>query len=311
MPRRILYFLPVLLVGIAPQAHAITTLCQMQTGGSATTPISPSSPTENCNQPFSNISASLNWSSVIPATNPNYVETGSLTGSVGGDNFTVTSPDWFLGVDNTDLLWNGSHWEQAYLVNPNINTTGSQFNSTTQPTGPPPEGIDGDNLLGIMEPNGTSDSDTVATVTFQQTLSFVEFEVSDMNPNTVNFTADLIARSANGTVLGIYQVIDTGGGGSCTGLENTLQPRPCNDAPVLQFYSAQDNIASVELVMDDPTGAFIDTMSIGSSIGPGSAAPEPSSFLLTFGIGIFALLLWAGKRGKFNRLANLTNSTQD
>jgi len=281
----------------------------MQTGGSVgayPNVISPSSPTENCNQPFSNATSFLNWSTVLPATDPNYVETGTLSGSMGSDGVTVTSSDWFAGFDNTDLAWNGIAWEQAWEVNSGINTIGSQFNSTTQPNGPPPEGIYGDNLLGIVQPTGSSDADTTATISFQQTLGFVEFQVSDMDPNAVNFTADLIAYDSNGAVLGIYQVIDTGGGGACAGLEDTAGPQPCNDAPVLQFYAPQGNIASVELVMSDPTGALIDTM---SGVVGFAAVPEPSSFM-AFGIGIFALLLLAAKRNKF-RLANLTSAARD
>jgi hypothetical protein len=160
----------------------------------------------------------------------------------------------------------------------------------------------GDNLLGAVAAPGTSNVNTTVTLTFQQTLSFVEFQVSSQQGTNSNFTAELIAYDSGHNILGTYQVVDSGGGGLCPGLTNSAGPQPCNDAPYVQFYDPEDNIASVELIMNDTAGALLDTLSIGS-------VPEPSSAAL-FAIGIL-LVLFAAKRGHLRRLGVLAGSNRD
>jgi hypothetical protein len=138
-------------------------------------------------------------------------------------------------------------------------------------------------------------------LSFATTLSFVEFQVSSLQGTNSNFAAELIAYDSGGHILGTYQVADTGGGGQCPGLGIGAGPQPCNDAPYVQFYDPEDNIASVELVMNDPTGALLDTLDVA-----GAATPEPSSAAL-FAFGILLVLL-AAKRGYLSRRCVLAGS---
>jgi hypothetical protein len=291
--RRILYLLSVVLVGTCELAHATTVLCSMQSG--TTGPFV----SQDCNQALTSPTASLSWASVLPATSG--LVPSPLMSSIDGDNFTIASNADFEGLQNTALAWNGSSWVPAFEVSPGA-TFGGHFNSETTPNGPPPEGVLGDNLLGALAAPGTSNVNTTVTLTFQQALSFVEFQVSSQQGTDSNFTALLIAKDSGGNILGTYQVVDTGGGGLCPGLTNSAGPQPCNDAPYVQFYDPEDNIASVELIMNDTAGALLDTLSIGS-------VPEPSSAAL-FAIGIL-LVLFAAKRGHLRRLGVLAGSNRD
>jgi len=220
---------------------------------------------------------------------------GPLKSSINGDNFAVTSNADFVGLDNTALAWNGSAWAPAFLVT-SVATFGGHFNSETTPAGPSPEAVLGDSLLGAVAPAGSTNSSTVVSLTFARTLSFVEFQVSSLQGTNSNFTAQLVAFDSGGNIIGTYQVVDTGGGGQCLGLANGSGPKPCNDSPYVQFYNPEDNIASVELIMNDTAGALLDTLSI-AGINPN--VPEPSSFAL-FAIGILAVL-WAAKRDRLRR----------
>jgi len=257
---------------------------------------------QDCNQALTTPTSALSWASVLPATSGQVA--GLLSSSIGGDNFTVGSnTDSFEGLDNTSLAWNGSSWVPAFLVYPGVGTIGGHFNSETTTTGPPPEGVLGDNLLGAIAPNGTTNPNTIVNIAFTQALSFVEFQVS--SETNTNFTAQLIAFDSNGHILGTYQVVDTGGGGICAGLSNTAGPQPCNDAPDVQFYDPEDNIASVELIMNDTGGALLDTLEVAGLSG----VPEPSSSSL-FAIGIL-LVLFAAKRGHLRRRGSFAGSTRD
>jgi len=297
--RQILYTIPLLLIGAGGCAYAASVQCAIQTGNSG--PFV----TQSCDQSLSTFTAAMSWANVLPATTG--IVSGPLSGSIDGDAVTVTSNDVFGGADNTALAWTGSSWAPAGFVT-NAATFAGHFNSETTPTGPSPEPVLGDSLLGILAPSGPSKGNTTVTLTFAQSLNYVEFQVSartgsgGANGQNTNFTAELIAMDALGHVLGTYQVTDTGTGGLCAGLGNGAGPQPCDDAPFVQFYDAQDNIKSVELVMNDPTGAYIDTLEVGP-------IPEPASSLL-IGIGILALV-WLAKRGHFRRPGNLAGSTQD
>jgi len=250
----------------------------------------------------------MNWSTVLSANSG--LVNSPINGSIDGDNFTITSNDKLEGADNTALAWNGSSWVPAGFVT-SATTFAGHFNSETTPTGPPPEPTLGDNLLGLIAPSGNSPGNAQVTFAFTQALNYVEFQVTartgiqgtdpTAGENT-NFTATLIAFDALGNVLGTYQVVDQGTGGTCAGLGNSSGPQPCNDAPFVQFYDPQDRIKSVELIMNDPTGAFIDTLQV-------APIPEPSSFGM-LGVGMLALL-WAAKRGKFTQLVRLTRSARN
>jgi hypothetical protein len=234
----------------------------------------------------------MSWATVLGATSG--VVSGPLTGAIDGDALTVTSTDQFQGADNTALAWNGSRWIPAGFVT-TATTFAGHFNSETTPSGPAPEPTLGDNLLGILAPSGYSTGNTSVTLTFAQTLNYVEFQVSSRtgsggtNGSDTNFTAELVAFDSLGNVIGTYQVTDTGTGGLCPGLSNGAGPQPCDDAPFVQFYDPEDNIKSVELIMNDPTGAYIDTLEIGP-------IPEPSTNLL-LGVGLLALV-WLSKRAR-------------
>lgn len=281
MQRRLLYFLPVVLVITLHQAHASSVLCSMQTA------MSGPFVAQNCNQALTTPNASLSWGEILPATSG--LTPGPLTASVGGTSFAVTSNALFEGLDNTALAWNGSQWVPAFLTS-SAATYAGHFNSTTTPNGPPPEGPLGDQLLGAVALPGTVNANTTITLTFAMTLSFVEFQVSSIQGTNSDFTAELIAFDTNGHILGTYQVTDMGGGGLCPGLANSAGPQPCNDAPFVQFYDPGDHIASVELIMNDSAGALIDTLDVQNPI------PEPSSVAL-FTLGA-VLVAWKIRRHK-------------
>jgi hypothetical protein len=295
--------LAVLIVLSVIPIHASSIICLLQTG--QTGPFV----TQACNQQLANPGASLNWSSVISANSPE--ASGPLTGSVAGNSVTVSSNYMLEGADNTALAWDGSSWQQAGFVT-GATTFAGHFNSVTTPTGPPPEGRFGDNLLGVLAPAGPPIGDPTLTLNFSKGLSFVEFQVTarvgspDPNDSAIgentDFTGTLVAFDAQGNVLGSYSVIDQGTGGTCAGLTNTFGPQPCNDAPFFQFYNAQDQIASVELMIDDQTGMYVDSLLI-------NAVPEPASFAM-FSIGIFALL-WAGQRCRGGSLPLLKRIARD
>jgi hypothetical protein len=293
--RRIIYILSVVLVGTLAPVYATTVVCSMQTGNSG--PFV----SQDCNQALTTPTSALSWANVLPATSG--LVPGPLTSSIDGDSFAVTSNADFEGLDNTALAWNGSSWVPAFLVT-TAGTYAGHFNSETTPPGPPPEGVLGDNLLGAVAAPGTTNPNTTVTLTFAQTLGFVEFQVSSLQGTDSNFTAELIALDSGGHILGTYQVVDTGGGGQCPGLANTAGPQPCNDAPFVQFYDPEDNIASVELIMNDTAGALLDTLDVADT----SAVPEPSSATL-FAIGILLVLL-AAKRGHLRRLSVFAGFTR-
>jgi PEP-CTERM motif len=298
MSRQLFYLIPTLLAGAFAPARAATVACSLQTG---TTGVFVA---QACNQQIVNPTASLNWATVLTANGA--LVTGPFSASIGSNSVSVASSDQFQGADNTALAWDGGEWVPAGFVT-TATTFAGHFNSETTPTGPAPEPILGENLLGILAPSGNSTGNTTATFTFAQTLGYVEFEVtsrtgaSGSNGVDTNFTADLVAMDASGHIIGTYQVMDTGGGGLCAGLSNGAGPQPCNDAPFVQFYDPQDQIKSVELIVNDQTGAYIDTLEVASV--QDATIPEPSSFAL-FGIGMLALL-WASRRA-YSRHADVS-----
>jgi hypothetical protein len=287
MLRQTLYLIPLLWIALQ-SASASSVICTLQSGTSG--PFV----TQNCNQQLAPPTGSLDWGSVLGAT-ATPLTGGTLTTSVAGDGLVVSTSvsDSFEGADNTALVWNGNRWSPAFLVTA-ASTFAGHFNSASTTTGPPPEPALGDNLLGILD-TGAAQPNTTATFTFQQTLTYVEFEVSNVQGTNSNFSAELIAFDSSSNVLGAYLVSDTAGGGVCSGLYNANGPTPCDNAPFVQFYDPQDRIKSVELIMSDPDGAYIDTLEIASE----SIAPEPSSFAI-LGVGLLALF-WLPKRRKAAR----------
>jgi hypothetical protein len=278
---------------------------------------------QGCDQALASPSASLNWGSVISASSGALSGASALTGVVGGDTVTVTSEqmnpsndtpilvnsapvayDNLEGAYNAGDVWSSTFnaWEPAFVVAPGTTTFAGNFNSVTNPSTPTPPY--GDNLLGVLAPGGPSPGDAEVNLSFAQTLSFVEFQVTaESDPN---FTATLVAYDSFGNVLGTYTANDVGTGGTCASLDQP-DPQVCSPAaPYVQFYDPQDNIASVELTINDTTGAYIDTLETASV---SVAIPEPSS-LTMFSIAGLALL-WAAKRGKLIQLAKLTGVARD
>jgi hypothetical protein len=318
MLRRILYLIPALLAGILIPARAASISCALQMGNPAANgPIT----SQGCDQALASATASLNWGSVIGASGGSQSGASALTGYIAGDTVTVTSEqmnsssdtpilvdnnpvayDNLSGAYNAGDVWSSvySAWEPAFVVAPGTTTFAGYFNSvTSSSTTAPPYG---DNLLGILAPGGPSPGDAEVNLSFAETLSFVEFQVSA--ESDANFTATLVAYDAFGNILGTYTVNDTGTGGTCASLDQP-NPQVCSPAaPYVQFYDPQDNIASVELTVNDTTGAYIDTLETASA-----SVPEPSS-LAMFGIAGLALV-WAAKRGKFIQLARLTGAARD
>jgi hypothetical protein len=285
MFRRIRFLVPALLATAFVPAHAANISCALTVGASG--PVT----TQACDTMLATPDSSLNWSSVLSDTS------GLVSGPVGAGGVTVSSTNGFEfeGADNTALAYNGTTYVPAGDVS-NATTFAGHFDSQPD-AGEPPLG---DNLLGIVGNSGSYGQPAEVTLSFASSLSYVEFEVTanvgGQDGSTVgvdsDFVATLVALDANGNILGTYVVTDFMTGGTCPGLSQ-VPPVPCNDAPFVQFYDEESRIASVELTINDPTGAFIDTLNIN--------APEPSSFA-AFGLGIFALLfLWAVKRGKFRR----------
>jgi hypothetical protein len=318
---RRLYLIPALLAGTLVPARAASISCTLQTGNpTANGPIT----AQGCDQALASPTASLNWGSVIGASSGPENGTAGLTGIVGGDTVTVTSEamnssndtpvmvnnapvayDNLQGAYNAGDVWSSVYnaWEPAFVVAPGTTTFAGYFNSVTNSGTPTPPY--GDNLLGILAPGGPSPGDAEVNLAFAQTLSFVEFQVTaESDPN---FVATLVAYDAFGNILGTYTVNDTGTGGTCATLDQP-NPQVCSPAaPFVQFYDPQDNIASVELTINDTTGAYIDSLETASSSA--SSVPEPSSFVM-FGIAALALV-WAAKRGKFIQLPRLTDAPRD
>jgi len=208
----------------------------------------------------------------------------TLNAAVDGDAFTIASNDQLERADNTDLAWSSTFnaWVPASIVNSNNIYFSGNFGAPNTPTSQPQFG---DNLLGAIAPSGNSNGAPTITLTFQHTLSYVAFQVS--SKTQANFTAELLAFDSQGNQLGTYMVQDTGDGGNCAGLNNS-PPQPCDSAPLIQFYDAADNIASVELVMEnDTTGVFIDELEV-------SPVPEPVTFWL-IATGLI-LTVWMAKR---------------
>jgi len=222
----------------------------------------------------------------------------TLDAAIDGDTFTITSNDQLQRADNTAQAWNGSNWTPAGFVNGSNSYFAGHFGAPTSPTSQPPFG---DNLLGAIAPAGGDNGLPEITLTFQQTLSYVSFQVSSASNS--NFSAQLLAFDSQGQQIGTYQIASTGGGGYCAGLANNGSPQPCNDAPLIQFYDPLDRIASVEIVMlNDSSGVYIDELMV-------APIPEPGSSTLVV-LGLLSVL-WAAKRKQLQITRNPAVITRD
>lgn len=232
--------------------------------------------------------AFLNWSALGPAT------TAAIAGTVTADTsdnvaVTVGSNMLLQRQDNTQLAWSSSMsaWIPVVFANPGTVNFPGHFNGPTTPGSAP---ATGDSLLVATPPSGNSPGYASMTMSFSAPLYYVEFQVSSRgagNPNT-DFIATLEAFDALGNEIGSYQIADTGAGGTCTGLSDAAGPVPCNDAPEIQFYDPDGRIRSVSLIVNDTTGAEINTLEI-------AAIPEPAPAVLT-GFGTLVLLFAARRR---------------
>jgi hypothetical protein len=296
--RRTLYFVTAVIFSGIP-CIASTVLCSSATGTSNVF-------TDQSCSPIFTTAAALNWGSSVAGslTGPLGSNAGGLgpasdsygggpwpeapgtvlNASVAGIPFTVESPDdELVRADNTEFAWNGSTWVNALLVNSTNIYFAGQFGA---PSASSQLGF-GDSLLGAIAPPGPNPGAPTITLTFAQALEYVAFQVS--SASAPNFVAELLAFNAQGRQIGASMIDDTGGGGYCAGL-GLQTPRPCNDAPLIQFFDPTASIASVELVlMNDDSGVYIDDLEVAQ-------APEPASWVFV-ACGLLFAALWA-KRGQ-------------
>jgi hypothetical protein len=114
-----------------------------------------------------------------------------------------------------------------------------------------------------------------------------------------------LAFNSLGQQIGVYQVQDTGSGGNCAGLSTFGAPAPCNDAALIQFYDPTNSIKSVELVMDDFSGVYIDELQV-ASVAP---APEPASIGVA-GISLLCVI-WIAQRKRLTRTRPPVSAARD
>lgn len=291
-----------LLTGCAGGLRANSVICAVSSGNGPLTNTS-------CGQTFV-ANDFLNWGAPVSSgglgqaleTNgsPDYFTQPLQVTSYFGDDITVSSPSMNLErADNTVYAWDGttSWWEIPTMANfgETINTFGGQFNApsydnTAAPYGPGDYPYQfGDPLLGAV---GNDSSGTQMDFSFSQALYGLSFELS--SATAANFIATLDAYSSSGQLLGVYEVTATGDGGTCAGLNNPLYneaPRPCNDAPTIQFYDPEGRIASVILTVNDDSGAYVDGLTLDTSPFHADSAPDPqTAILIGGGLCILALL---------------------
>jgi hypothetical protein len=309
--RRSLILITALILGVASHAFASSMVCSSATGSSTSFTTLPS-----CSQMFSP-TATLDWGSPVigsmtgpmgsnegglgPATRTyaagSWPETvgAALDAEVGGDAFTIVSNDQLERADNTELAWNGSTWLPAPFVDGSNTYFAGHFGAPSTPASQPQFG---ENLLGALATSGSSNGPPTITLQFATALAYIAFQVS--SASNANFTAQLLAFNSSGVQIGTYQVTDTGGGGFCAGLASN-PPQPCDDAALIQFYDPSVSIASVELIIDDLSGMYIDEL-----MASPAAVPEPvSSGLAAFGL---LLILSVAKRKPFGSRKSVSPS---
>ena len=320
--RTILSYL-VLTTGGAGLVHASSVVCLMGPTGNTLV-------TTSCGQTF-NSNEFMNWGAPTgsgglgEAINPpsslgQPVDTTASGGSgwVINDPIAVSSNMLIERADNTEFAWDqslGSWVSPTYLVYgvggstsintfaghfnaPNLETNSSPYSSTSGYYGTSPQF--GDPLLSAManpqqtqQPCTTNSQAGCAQMSFNfgQSLFGVAFEVSNRSGQDSNFTATLDAYDSSGNLIGVYQVNDTAGGGTCPGLNNPntppnfSDPAPCNDAPIIQFYDPEGRIKSVVLTVNDNQGLFVD----GLYLDVTTPDPGPAT-LIGGGLVVLALV---------------------
>jgi len=252
---------------------------------------------------------------------PVYVTAASPGGFIAADQIGITSNMLIERTDNTVYAWDSAAdgGQGAWLApsffaappNESFNTFGGHFNApsfeqSTLPFGPNNYPYEyGDPLLGTLAPSGPSVGNASMTMTFSQALYGLSFEVSNRSGVNSDFIATLNAYDSSGVLIGVYELNTngTGIGGMCPGLTDpaadptSIDPVPCNNAPVIQFYDPEGRIKSVVLTVNDTSGLFIDAMSMDV------AAPDPGTAPL-IGIGLIVLALAAKRASHWRQAKN-------
>jgi hypothetical protein len=238
------------------------------------------------------------------------LHSGPWTTSNQAVNVTLTSTGLLQRSDNTEFAWNGSQWTLPSLITPGISTFAGHFAAPNQPcaAGPPtcsyatPDvgltgGQFGDDLVGVL-------GAAPLTITFATPVTSAGFLVSART--LLDFSATLQAYDAQNNLIGTYQIVAGGLGGTCAGLSTFASnvPQPCTatliggvagttnpfyaPAPFIGFVAPSNvQISRLVLQTDDSTGLFLDQMYAFS-------VPEPSGVLLVS--GGFGMLFWLLRR---------------
>jgi hypothetical protein len=210
-----------------------------------------------------------------------------LNAGVSGIGVQVSSNDALTRAQNTEWAWNGTNWTPSSFVNGTQQYFFGHFGAPSTPADPQ----FGDNLLGALSYDGSVNGSPQITLSFSEELGYVAFQIS--SAIVPSFAAQLVAFDSSNNQIGTYRIVSGGGGGACAGLAQN-PPQPCNDAPLIQFYDPNFQIASVELIMlTDTTGVFIDSLEV-------TAAPEPYSFL--YAVAGLALMFGVAKRKQLRRV---------
>lgn len=237
-------------------------------------------------------------------TTPNGVGVAiDITPGYQGNNYQL------MRVDNAQYVWTGSGWSyvrfagypglqtQQYIAGhfdgpSNADTTDGGGN----PSAPSVAGL-GEHLLAATNGWGP------ITITFNTGIEGIGFLIASTSMSFTDATIQAWA-SANpnpsfDTPLQTYAILDTGGGGTCAGLQSNTNPQPCKDAPFVAV-SVQPGSSLIRAVtISVPTTVNGNPYSQGFAIDSLQLqeVPEPAVPLLTgSALALLAFLLHRKQR---------------